>query len=270
MPIDYKIRNLRRLFGESSFLKPSQSDAAPNGWGKVGRYLRPQESADGKETARRTRRTRGSGGVPRAFFSQEPPRSIRSKPVGGQLNVIHLFEKQKMKLYYGCIRDGKFKKYVDEAKSKRFNTDAVLLRLLELRLDTFLYRTGFPITPAQARQWIHHNRILINGQVVNIKSFRMKPGDEMTIKDRHMENVMKVAKESANMRRSFGCGASWIVSRPDPVGMLPWMEIDRTGLAAVLVREPTDDEARLMARAALFPFVRDANMNPHAAMRAYR
>ena len=77
-------------------------------------------------------------------------------------------------------------------------------------------------------------------------------------------------QETARMRRSFGCGASWIVSRHDVSGMLPWMEVDRSGLSAILVREPSNEELRSMTKAALFPYVRDANLNPHAAMRSYR
>lgn len=277
MPIDYKLRNLRRLFGEASFFRPSQIEGAPPARGKVARVARmaamrneKQDDSSTSRTGRESKRVKQPGGVPRAFFTEQPPRSVKNKAVSGQLNVVHLFEKQKMKMYYGAMRDGKFKKYVDEAKSKRFNTDAVLLRLLELRLDTFLYRTGFVKTPNQGRQWIFHNLVLINGKRVNIKSYQVRPGDMLTLKECHMERAMQICYEVAEMRSSFGCNASWIVSRPDAAGMLPWMEIDRAGLSAILVREPTDDEARSMARAALFPYIRDANMNPHLAMRAYR
>lgn len=279
MPIDYKVRNLRRLFGEASFLRPAQGDHAPKAVGKIAResvkimQLRSAKKADGGSDGGGgsvRRRTRAPGGVPRAIFSGQPPRSVRNKAVGGMLNVVHLFEKQKMKLYYGKLRDGQFKKYVDEAKSKRLDTDARLLRILELRLDTFLYRTGFVKSPGQSRHWIVSDRVRVNGQKVNIKSFRLKPGDVLTIPDKYAEQTLRSLEETARMRQSFGCGASWIVSRPDPTGMLPWMEVDRSGLSAILVREPTNDEARSMARAALFPYVRDANMSPHAAMRSYR
>lgn len=276
MPVDYRLRNLRRLFGASNFLRATQPEgnsAAKSAARGSARGATAASSADeGKDetSAKRERRTKASGGVPRAFFSDQPPRPIRNKAAGGQLFTVHLFEKQKMKLYYGAMGDDRFKRYVEEAKSRRRNTDAELLRLLELRLDTFLYRTGFIQTPPQGRQWIHHGKVLVNGRRMTIKSSRLRPGDVVSIRDHHMENALKSAREVADLRSKFGVGASWILSSPNPAGMLPWMEIDRVGLSAVLVREPTDEEARSMTRAALFPYIRDANLNPHAAMRAYR
>lgn len=278
MPVDYKLRNLRRLFGEASFLRPVASEGASIG--KVGGHGRTSSAAagtgsgdEGKDEAssgERKRRTKAPGGVPRAFFSGQPPRSVKNKAVAGQLYSVYLFEKQKMKLYYGAMSDGQFKRYVDKARSTRYNTDAELLRMLELRLDTFLYRTGFVHTPPQGRQWINHNQILVNHRPVNIKSYRLRPGDVVSVRERHLELALEASRQAAEARANFGCGASWILSNADPCGMLPWMEIDRVGLSAVLVREPCDDEIRSLTRAALFPYVRDANLNPHAAMRAYR
>lgn len=276
MPVEYKMRHLRRLFGEGSFLRIIENGKALPRIKRSGLpssvLSKSENQTQGKssEDKQKKRTIRSSGGVPRAFFNEQPPRVVKGKAAGGQLNVIHLFEKQKMKLYYGAMRDDQFKKYVDEARSGRSNTDAELMRLLELRLDTFLYRTGFPKSPMQGRQWIFHNKILINGERVNIKSFRMRPGDLMTITNEHMEHAFIASTEAAEARKRFNCGMSWIASRMDPAGMVPWMEIDRKGLSAILVRQPTDEELRSMTRAALFPFIRDANMNPHAAMRSYR
>lgn len=268
MPVNYQLKNLRRLFGEGTFLRPATGEGLPQATGKIARVTRRLVAA--KDADSQPKRTKLLGGVPRAFFGEQPPRSVRNKAVAAQLNTIHLFEKQKMRLYYGAMRDAKFKKYVQEATGTRYNTDAHLIRLLELRLDTFLYRTGFVKTPSQARQWIYHEHVLVNNDVVSVKSYRMRPGDVMSIASHHVENAFLAATDCAQMRQSFGCGASWIVSRNDPAGMLPWMEIDRVGLSAILVRHPTDEEARSMTRAALFPYIRDANLNPHAAMRAYR
>lgn len=270
MPVDYKVRNLRRLFGLQNFLQPAPRQTQSLRSAQPAAAPDSQHSAKPDQQPAKSKKSAAPGGLPRAFFSEQPPRAIRSKAVSGQLYSVHLIEKQKMKVYYGAMSDKKFKKYVEEAKAKRYNTDAQLLRLLELRLDTFLYRTGFVQTPSQARQWICHNQICVNGRPINIKSLRLQPGDIVTIRDRHVAHALNASKQVASMRQKLGCGASWILSSADPAGMLPWMEIDRTGLAAALVRQPTDDEARSMARATLFPFIRDANMNPHAAMRAYR
>lgn len=277
MPVDYKLRNLRRLFGESSFLRLVNSDGVSSGQrGSRGRRSAAAGASagdDGKDEAggrERKRRQKSSGGVPRAFFSEQPPRAVRNKAIGGQLNSVYLFEKQKMKLYYGAMGDGQFKRYVDKARSRRYNTDAELLRMLELRLDTFLYRTGFVHTPPQGRQWINHNKVQVNDRPVNIKSYRMRPGDIVKVREKHLELALETSRQAAEARAGFGCGASWILSSADPYGMLPWMEIDRVGLSAILVREPSDEEVRSLTRAALFPYIRDANLDPHAAMRAFR
>lgn len=266
MPVDYKLRSLRRLFGAHSFfVKPGAAAGAfeAPGAGRGGAQSSGRGGGGGAPPP-------APGGVPRAFFSEMPPRAVRNKAVAGQLNIVHLFEKQKMRVYYGCMRDSKFKMYVDEAQRKRFNTDAALSRLLELRLDTMLYRTGFVQTPSQARQWICHNLVSVNDEAVNVKSFRMRPGDVLSIADKHVGHALVASKAVADMRHQLGIGASWIVTSAAPEGMLPWFEIDRVGLSATLVREPTDDEMRGLRNAALFPFIRDAQLNPHAAMRAYR
>lgn len=286
MPIDYKIRNLRRLFGEATFLRPQTNDLSQVTGKMAKHYARKvfQETKTGNVassdggTPRQKPRSIGSGsavrntggGIPRAFFSESAPRSIRNKAVSSQLFTTHLFEKQKMKLYYGCMRDDQFRRYVARARSKRQDVDAELLRLLELRLDTVLYRTAFVKTPAQARHWIHKGALRVNAQKVNMKSFSVTPGDLIAVADDWAERAFVAAEEAGECRKMFGCGASWIVSRNDPAGMIPWLEIDRAGLTALVVRNPTNDEMRAMTNAALFPFIRDANLNPHAAMRAYR
>lgn len=278
MPVDYKLRNLRRLFGEANFLRPVQTGSIPASLATSRPSPTANASTSGptnlfaakEEPSSNARRSKAPGGVPRYIFSEQPPRAVRNKAAGGQLFTVYLFEKQKLKLYYGALRDYQFKAYVDRAKSKHYNTDAELLRMLELRLDTMLYRSGFVKTPPQARQWIFHGKVLVNGRRTVVKSTKMRAGDVITFDEGHVEKVLVAAREAAEMRERFGCGASWILSSAHPAGMLPWMEIDREGLSAALVREPSNEEVRAMARAAFLPYVRDANLNPHAAMRAYR
>lgn len=291
MPVDYKLKSLRRVFGEASFLKrldsgtassksrqsrtPSSTSGSAFGsdWAGSGTGA-PKEGSDQaakEEEAPTTRRkAKPQGGVPRAFYSGQPPRAIRNKAVASQLYTVHLYEKQKMKIYYGAMRDDQFRHYVKRAKAKRFNTDAELLRLLEMRLDTVLYRTGFVKSPMQARQWIFHRQVELNGRKVDVKSCELTPGDVISVRDDFIQRAYETQAEAAELRKQFGIGASWIVGRSDAAGMLPWMEIDRIGLSAALVRAPTHEELRSLKRAVLIPFIRDANLNPHAAMRAYR
>jgi ribosomal protein S4 len=311
MPLDNKLRTLRRLFGERSFFRNvGQRHAKPDAAGTSARgtadakpareaaispevdnaasttsagvenddpyadYLQTEEvqgqSDESSGRSRSKRKSQPSGGVPRAFFAGVPPRSIRNKAVSGQLNIVHLFEKQKMRLYYGTMRDHTFQRYVEEAQRARFNVDAELMRMLEMRLDTLVYRTGFVQTPNQARQWICHNQILVNGSPVNIKSARLRVGDVLAVRDRFTERALDACERAATHRLAVGAGSSWLPATGRPEGMLPWMVVDRAGLAAVLVREPSNEEVRALCRAALFPFIRDAQLNPHAAIRAYR
>lgn len=281
MPIDYKLKTLRRLFGAHSFFRiPKQNVEGMSAVGAADGLRdiidRSGSGADGEQEDRKEQKKSSSrpqktgGGTPRAFFSESAPRSIRNKAVSGQLNIVHLFEKQKMRVYYGAMRDSKFKKYVEEAKRKRFNTDAALIRLLELRLDTLLYRTSFAKTPCQVRQWIAHGRIRVNGERLDIRSAQLFPGDVISIQEKYADHAIETAQEIATLRKQLGIGASWIVTSAAPEGFVPWLEIDRVGLSAALVRLPTDDEARAMQNATLFPYIRDAKLNPHAAMRAYR
>lgn len=291
MPIEYKLRALRRLFGAHSFFKPPRpmdkgpamlappaSVSAASAESDMYIDFSEREDRAGQERTRSpaqrprssSRQGGGPGGVPRAFFQGVPPRSVKNKAVAGQLNIVHLFEKQKMRLYYGAMRDGRFKGYVDEARCARFNTDAELMRLLEMRLDTMLYRTGFVQTPAQARQWICHNQILINGATLNIKSARLRAGDVLSIRDRFVERALDASERAAADREKLGAGASWMPATGAAEGLLPWLVVDRPGLAAVVTRPPDNDEARALCNAALFPFIRDAQLNPNAAMRAYR
>jgi ribosomal protein S4 len=290
MPIDYKLRTLRRLFGVGSLFRsvrqsPAAAAAAASHAGApalpvpdiYADYPEPEEAAgmgDARTASPRsrssTRQGGGPGGVPRAFFHGVPPRSVKNKAAAGQLNIVHLFEKQKMRLYYGAMRDGRFRRYVDEARSARFHVDAELMRLLEMRLDTTLYRTGFAQTPAQARQWICHNQVLVNGQLLNVRSARLRAGDVVSIRDRFVERALDASERAAADRDKVGAGASWLPATGAPEGMLPWLVVDRAGMAAVVVRPPSNDESRAMCRAALFPFIRDAQLSPNAAMRAYR
>lgn len=290
MPVDFKLRSLRRAFGEPSFLKRLDTKTSA----KVSLRSRARKAEAEASGARDSSENAGNdfpgrpqggrnemtdpsrnkpkpmGGLPRLFYDEQPPRSIRNKSVASQMYTVHLLEKQKMKIYYGAMSDTKFRHYVMQAKAKRFNTDAALLRLLELRLDTVLYRTGFVKTPMQARQWIFHHQIEVNGRITDAKSCALTPGDVIGVRDRFMPHAFLAQAEAADMRKLYGVGASWLVGRSDDAGMVPWMEIDRIGLSAALVRNPTTAEMRCLQRATLFPYIRDANMNPHAAMRSYR
>ena len=97
-----------------------------------------------------------------------------------------LLEKQKAKAIYGVL-ERQFRNYFEKAARKEGNTSTVLVQLLELRLDNTVFRLGFAKTRRQARQLVSHGFILVNGKRVDIPSYSMKIGDEITIKESKKE-----------------------------------------------------------------------------------
>ena len=110
-----------------------------------------------------------------------------------------LAEKQKAKIVYG-MREKQFRRYVTEATRQTGDSGYNLLRMLETRLDNVIYRMGFAITRAQARQLVTHNMFLLNGKRMNIPSHLVKVGDVVSLKEskskkKFFENISdKLAK----------------------------------------------------------------------------
>jgi len=94
-----------------------------------------------------------------------------------------LTEKQKAKYTYGIL-ERQFHNTFLKASSKKGITGEVLLQLIEARLDNVVYRLGIAPTRSAARQLIGHRHITVNGKVVNIPSFELKPGDIVAIRER--------------------------------------------------------------------------------------
>jgi small subunit ribosomal protein S4 len=97
--------------------------------------------------------------------------------------AIRLREKQKVKRYYG-IFERQFRKYYAEANRRTGNTGDALMSLLERRLDNVVTRLGFASSRPQARQVIRHGHILVNGRKLDIPSYMVRPGDQITVKNR--------------------------------------------------------------------------------------
>ena len=90
--------------------------------------------------------------------------------------------KQTAKRYYG-VRERQFRNYVEQAgRSREGVTGEELLRLLERRLDNAVYRLGFAGTRAQARQFVNHGHVTVDGRKVDIASFLVKPGNTIAIR----------------------------------------------------------------------------------------
>jgi small subunit ribosomal protein S4 len=97
--------------------------------------------------------------------------------------AVQLREKQKVKRIYGVL-ERQFSNYYTKASTLKGNTGENLLRLLESRLDNVVYRMGFAVTRAQARQLVAHKAILVNGKKVNIPSYQVRPGDAIALTER--------------------------------------------------------------------------------------
>lgn len=92
-----------------------------------------------------------------------------------------LLEKQKAKYIYG-IRERQLRRYVDEATRVKGDSGVHLQQALEMRLDNVVYRMGFALTRAQARQMVTHGMFFLNGKKLDVASHLVKPGDVVTVK----------------------------------------------------------------------------------------
>lgn len=97
--------------------------------------------------------------------------------------MIQLREKQKARRIYGVL-ERQFRRYYREAAAQRGITGEHLLRILETRLDNVVYRAGFASSRAQARQLVNHGHFLVNGRGVDVPSYRVRPGDAVTLRER--------------------------------------------------------------------------------------
>ncbi|MEG1572591.1 MAG: 30S ribosomal protein S4 [Bacteroidales bacterium] len=96
---------------------------------------------------------------------------------------IQLLEKQKAKYTYGIL-ERQFRKIFHQANSKKGITGEVLLQLIESRLDNVVYRLGIAPTRNAARQLVGHRHITVNGSIVNVPSFQLRPGDIVGVREK--------------------------------------------------------------------------------------
>nr|YP_009432879.1 ribosomal protein S4 [Cryptocarya chinensis]YP_009968998.1 ribosomal protein S4 [Beilschmiedia brachythyrsa]YP_009969078.1 ribosomal protein S4 [Beilschmiedia appendiculata]YP_009969159.1 ribosomal protein S4 [Beilschmiedia brenesii]YP_009969241.1 ribosomal protein S4 [Beilschmiedia brevipaniculata]YP_009969322.1 ribosomal protein S4 [Beilschmiedia brunnea]YP_009969404.1 ribosomal protein S4 [Beilschmiedia delicata]YP_009969484.1 ribosomal protein S4 [Beilschmiedia fasciata]YP_009969643. len=102
---------------------------------------------------------------------------------------IRLEEKQKLRFHYG-LTERQLLRYVRIAGKAKGSTGQVLLQLLEMRLDNILFRLGMASTIPGARQLVNHRHILVNGRIVDIPSYRCKPRDIITTRDKQRSRAL--------------------------------------------------------------------------------
>jgi small subunit ribosomal protein S4 len=138
---------------------------------------------------------------------------------------LQLREKQKVKRMYGLL-ERQFRRYFEEADRRRGNTGSNLLSLLESRLDNVVYRMGFGSTRAEARQLVSHKAVMVNGHVVNIPSYSVKPGDTLSLR----ENARKQLRVTDALKLA------------ESVGLPGWVQVDATKMEGVFKKAPDRDE----------------------------
>lgn len=122
-----------------------------------------------------------------------------------------LLAKQVIRSYYGLL-EKQFRRTFDKAQRMHGNSGLNFLRLLELRLQTAVYRLGYAKTIFQARQMVTHQHIMVNGKLVDIPSYRLRVGDVVSVRD------TQVAKDMAR-RNSYEGAAVPVYIEPDVASM---------------------------------------------------
>jgi len=133
-----------------------------------------------------------------------PPRKRRTKLSD---YAVQLREKQKIKRSYGLM-EGQFRRVFFDAARAKGITGAQMLTFLERRLDNVVYRMGFASSRMQARQFVHHRHLMVNGQIVNIPSYRIHVGDVIELRENFKTNVM--LEDSIKLSKAVGSVPAWI------------------------------------------------------------
>lgn len=139
-----------------------------------------------------------------------------------------LREKQKVRRYYGVL-EKQFRSYFAMAEKRQGITGENLLAILETRLDNVVYRLGFAMSRAEARQLVTHGHFTVDGRKVNIPSFLVKPGMVITLKD----SSKSLDKIKANVEAN--------ASRPAP----KWLDYDANNMVGKVVAMPARDDIDL-------------------------
>ncbi|PMP66679.1 MAG: 30S ribosomal protein S4 [Thermodesulfobacterium geofontis] len=156
-----------------------------------------------------------------------PPGQHGPQQVRGKLSDygIRLREKQKVKRIYG-ISEKQMRKYYEIATKMPGQAGHNLLQLLERRLDNVVYRLGFAVSRAQARQYVNHGFFKVNGKSVDIPSYLVKPGDIIELKEKYRNNPQILESLETVVRR----------------GIPSWLELDVENFKGVVKSLPTRED----------------------------
>ncbi|RMD50813.1 MAG: 30S ribosomal protein S4 [Ignavibacteria bacterium] len=142
---------------------------------------------------------------------------------------VQLREKQKVKRTYGLL-ESQFRAYFDKANRQKGVTGENLIKLLERRLDNVVYRLGFAPSRKAARQLVLHNHFLVNGKPVNIPSYIVNVGDEVSVRDK--SKTLDIIHEA--LRRTKD-------------NLYGWLSVDKANLKGRFEQLPERDQIPLNA-----------------------
>ena len=161
----------------------------------------------------------------RNFAPGQHGKDRKAKVVGYGLQ---LREKQKTKRMY-FTQEGQFRNYFEKAARTKGVTGEMLLQQLERRLDNVVYRLGFGMSRRQARQLVRHGHVAVNGRKVNIPSYEVSMGEEITIREASRKTpLLEQAKEFASHQT-----------------VPTWLEVDRDNFKGRVLSLPKRDEIQM-------------------------
>ena len=137
---------------------------------------------------------------------------------------VQLREKQRLRRFYG-LQEGQFKLFFQRVLRKRGVTGEMLLQLLEMRLDNLVFRLGFAASRRNARQFVLHGHVTVNGRRATVPSMVLKAGDSI---------VVKARKQSQDAVRRLLDAQTRELS--------PWLTLDKDALKGDVVRIPSRDD----------------------------
>ena len=139
--------------------------------------------------------------------------------------AVQLREKQKVRRIYGVL-EKQFRNYYKTADRKKGATGENLLKLLECRLDNVVYRMGFGSTRAESRQLVSHKSITVNGGIVNIASYQVKPEDIVAVTEKSRAQLrIQAALQLASQR-----------------GQVDWVDVSAEKMEGTFKRLPDREE----------------------------
>jgi small subunit ribosomal protein S4 len=191
----------------------------------VARYLGPKAKLARREGTDLYLKSARRAISDKAKFDSKPGQHGRTSGSRTSDFGLQLREKQKVKRMYGVL-ERQFRRYFAEAERRKGNTGANLLTLLESRLDNVVYRMGFGSTRAEARQLVSHRAITVNGNIVNIASYLVEPGDQVAVRENkrtqlRIQDALKLAES---------------------VGLPAWVEVNASKMEGVFKKAPDRDE----------------------------